>query len=410
MIFMHPALLIVDHMHFQYNGAKTGIALLAGLQLQKGRHLSAALLFTLLLNLKHIWIYATPVIFVFLLLNEGAVGRGCGGSSISGFLLRVARLGVVVLGSTAAIWAPVVLAMTIDSPNELDGSFFQRFNSSLKQMASRLFPFGRGLTHAYWAPNIWALYNITDRVAGKLGFGVSQDALPKHGTTSGLVEVACNQLLPDVQPPHCLLLVLCGYVTLFAVYLGSRKVGSSWKIPAIDFCFMLGFGSAVAFLAGWHVHEKAILMLTLPVAVHIQCTEANESVKLRRAFQLISCLSTLSVMPLIVPEATPFSHLLKWLLFASQLLLEPYALNLNDDRFRTELRLGVAVLAAPVMYMDLGLHELLFNGRWAFLPLMLTSVLHAAALLPMLLFVLRTQLEVWASERIVQRLQEKKEA
>ena len=58
----------------------------------------------------------------------------------------------------------------------------------IQQLFNRLFPFGRGLCHAYWAPNFWVFYIILDKVLAfllrKVGFNI---AIPEASFTGGLV-------------------------------------------------------------------------------------------------------------------------------------------------------------------------------------------------------------------------------
>uniref|UniRef100_A0A8C2R9D3 Alpha-1,3-glucosyltransferase n=1 Tax=Capra hircus TaxID=9925 RepID=A0A8C2R9D3_CAPHI len=146
-------LLIVDHIHFQYNGFLSGLMLLSIARFFQKRHMEGAFLFAVLLHFKHIYLYVAPAYGVYLLRSYCFTANKPDGSirwnSFS--FVRLISLGLIVFLVSALSLGPF-LAL-----------------NQLPQVFSRLFPFKRGLCHAYWAPNFWALYSALDKVLSVIG-------------------------------------------------------------------------------------------------------------------------------------------------------------------------------------------------------------------------------------------------
>jgi len=105
-----------------------------------GHYRSSCFLFVVLLGFKHIFLYMVPGYFSYLLVRHILPNGHLR-------LFPVLQLSLIGLATLTAIFWPF------------------RCNThpaDLPQLMHRLFPFGRGLTHAYWAPNVWAIYNLVD--------------------------------------------------------------------------------------------------------------------------------------------------------------------------------------------------------------------------------------------------------
>ncbi|KAL5973716.1 hypothetical protein ACLOJK_030372 [Asimina triloba] len=80
LVVLSPALLIVDHIHFQYNGFLIGVLLISLALLEERRDLTGGFVFAVLLCLKHLFAVAAPLYFVYLLRHycRGGFGRAVG--------------------------------------------------------------------------------------------------------------------------------------------------------------------------------------------------------------------------------------------------------------------------------------------------------------------------------------------
>ncbi len=91
------------------------------------------------------------------------------------------------------------------------------------QILSRLFPTGRGLLHAYWAPNFWALYAASDILSRRLFilrpdwyeklFGARE--LPVSSLSNGVAEEKAFTILPSITPLLCVLIVAILHLVRF---------------------------------------------------------------------------------------------------------------------------------------------------------------------------------------------------
>ena len=202
LLLAHPALVLIDHGHFQYNGVMLGLFVATLYFCAVRRYNFAAWAFVGCITFKQMGLYYAPAIFAFLLSKTITRPQA------------FVKLGINTLLAFAAICGPFYLV------GGLPG---------LLQVVHRVFPFARGLFEDKVA-NFWCALNAVYKL--KL----------RHSDAS-LRNASLGATLLGILPPSVMIFRRPDTITLL-----RGSAASAWAF----------------FLFSFQVHEKTVLVPLLP--------------------------------------------------------------------------------------------------------------------------------------------------
>ncbi|XP_066453800.1 dolichyl pyrophosphate Man9GlcNAc2 alpha-1,3-glucosyltransferase [Eleutherodactylus coqui] len=269
-ILLYPGLILIDYGHFQYNSVSLGFALWGIIALSCGREVLGSLAFCLALNYKQMELYHSLPFFCFLLgkcIKQGIAGWG--------FLLLL-KIGVTVIAAFSLCWIPFLTDI-----------------EQVLQVLSRLFPVGRGLFEDKVA-NVWCSLSVLFKIK--------------------------NVLSSQAQLRLCFACTMLG-VLPSCIKLTAHPTIRGFKLALVNCA--LSF-----FLFSFQVHEKSILLVSLPA-----CLLLSEAPLMATWFLLTS---TFSMLPLLQKDGLMMAYVITTLIF---LLVSAALLSFHKKTSEDSLRL-----------------------------------------------------------------------
>lgn len=359
-----PGLLMIDHIHFQYNGFLFGILLYSISHIIENNCLIAAFWFAVLLNLKHIFLYVAPVYIVYLFRAYCFTISSVDGVHTPWYSFSLTNL--------------FKLAFTVIF---VFGLSFGPFIYHIPQILSRLFPFKRGLCHAYWAPNFWAIYNFVDKVLQTIGTKLGLLRIPRTeaSMTGGLVQQYDHAVLPSITPTMTIVLTV---VTMIPALIKLWHLCADRRYRVLSFVRCMVVCATCSFLFGWHVHEKAILMILVPLTFLSVLGDVDG-----KQFLILTTVGNYSLFPLLYPKNL-FS--IKFFILLTHVALAFVNIRTLYEPAKVKGGRRIRVLRLPMLrqieslylygLIVLCVYDNAIHALWGldktlpFLPLMLTSV------------------------------------
>lgn len=223
---IQPAIILIDHGHFQYNTTALGLAMWALYFISQPRFTSCmigSIFFCLALCFKQMTLYYAPVVGCYLL------GR-CYSTQGRFVVTRFLYLAAVVLSTFTALWWPFI----VSGPQ--DTTYLER----LCHVIRRIFPIQRGLFEGKVA-NLWCALSIRP-------FSVRRRLSPEHQLSAALL----------------LTIVLITPASIRSFQLGRENR----PCQQCNLILWTAMSSALAFfLASFQVHEKSLLLALTPASL-----------------------------------------------------------------------------------------------------------------------------------------------
>ncbi|KAI1261784.1 ALG8 glycosyltransferase family ALG6 [Xylariaceae sp. FL1019] len=304
-ILMQPGLILIDHVHFQYNTVMLGFVVACMSSALAGRYLWAAIFFVAALGFKQMALYYAPVVFAFLLgsciFPQIKIGRffGIAAVTILSFVILILPLFLSVLyDQTRGITAhpslegthPPLPIFTFLEPYLDTDALYYPFVEQLVQMIHRVFPFARGLFEDKVA-NFWCAANAVIKLRN-----YPSELLQKLSLAATLAVIA----------PSCAI-----------VFFRPRKDLLPYAFAATAWGF---------FLFSYQVHEKSVLLPLLPMSL-LLAGKQGLGEEIRAWVGFANILGAWTMFPLLQRVDLRMPYAVLTLLWAYLLGLPPTSLS-----------------------------------------------------------------------------------
>lgn len=245
-ILLQPGLILIDHVHFQYNTVMLGLVLASMSSVLAGRYMWSSVFFVAALGFKQMALYYAPVMFAYL-LGVCIIPK-----------LNVARfsgIALVTVASFAALLLPLLVGALYDDYRGIEAKHQPKGESTplpileglsayldvkawyyplvlqITQLIHRVFPFARGLFEDKVA-NFWCSLNLVVKL--------------RKYPQALLQQASLLATLAAITPPSLI------------IFVKPRKELLPLALATSAWAF---------FLFSFQVHEKSVLLPLMPMTV-----------------------------------------------------------------------------------------------------------------------------------------------